>query len=255
MIIGAVTGGRDHWPTLAELEQLAVEMKARGVTDLRHGDCPTGLDRIARGYVRARHLAEVEKHPGDWKTHGKAAGHIRNGTMLDGTTPMVKAKTAGQRAEVLFAFAGGRGTANCRDQAIKRGIEVVDIAPVDEPKPWNRHHGKPAGPSVYVGRGSPLGNPYPVELHPGETRVEAAPRILGLYREWLWLRIRRGPEHDPAVVGALEQITPEHYLICSCWPAHCHAEMIIRAWRWLRGTRSRSPLAQATRPKTHIKEA
>lgn len=234
MTIAAVTGGRHHWPTLAELEQLGSECAARGVTVLRDGDCPTGVDRIARGFVQARSLAEVEKHPADWKTHDRAAGHIRNGTMLDGTTPRVKSKTQGQRAEVLFAFAGGRGTANCREQAIKRGLEVVDITPVAEPKPWNRHHGKPPGPSVYVGRGSPLGNPYPVDLQPGETRSEAAPRILGLYREWLWLRINGGPEHDPAVLAALERITPKHYLVCSCWPAHCHAEVVIRAWRYLK---------------------
>ena len=40
-----------------------------------------GVDTIARTWAE-RHGYEVEKHPADWKTHGKAAGFIRNELMV-----------------------------------------------------------------------------------------------------------------------------------------------------------------------------
>ena len=137
-------------------------------------------------------------------------------------------------AKGLVAFAGGVGTADCRAQAVKRGIPVAVVPPVEEPRVWNRHWektlGKPPGPAMYVGRGSPLGNPWPLELAPGERRVDAAPANLRRYAAWLLVHL-----NDSAVAQALESITPGHYLVCSCWPAHCHAEVIVRAWRHVRG--------------------
>lgn len=238
MFVGAVTGGRDHWPTLAEMEMLAINVQRFGVTDLRDGDCPTGLDRIARGYVKARGIAEVEKHPADWKTHGRAGGHIRNGTMLDGTTPGAKGRTLGIRVGLLFAFEGGVGTADCQRQAGDRTIEVVKIEPVAEPRPWNMYHKwskeQERPPNLmYVGRSrkwggpSPLANPF--KLDPKQPR-EAQLHLLVKYRRWLWDRIQAG---DRAVLRALESITPSTYLGCTCWPAPCHVEIIIRYLRWL----------------------
>jgi hypothetical protein len=128
------------------------------------------------------------------------------------------------------AFAGGVGTANCIAAAGKRGIPVTVIPPVNEPRVWNRHHGDPPGHSVYVGRGSPLGNPWPLELKPGERRIDAAPAALRKYAAWLRDRLA-----TPEIVNALMGITPETYLVCSCWPAHCHAEVIVGAWRHVRG--------------------
>src|SRR5690606_6435348 len=102
----------------------------------------------------------------------------------------VKSKTQGQRSEVLFAFAGGRGTANCREQATKRGIEVGDITPVAEPRPWNmRHrwradHPQPPG-LVYVGRSPEWGGPSPLanpcRLEPRKPR-DAQVNLLDAYR-------------------------------------------------------------------------
>ncbi len=234
--IGTVTGGRTHWPTLAELEQLAYGCWRYGVTDLRDGDCRTGVDRIARGYVRSRGIAEVEKHPADWDMHGKPAGHIRNGTMLDGTTPNAKGRTIGIRADVLFVFKGGVGTKNCRDQAVKRGVEIVDIAPVAEPRIWNMHN--PAHPPdlVYVGRSpkwggwSPLANPF--KLDPNLPRECQAADVLGQYQRWLWEKIKT---KDPRVCAAIHALTAESFVGCTCWPLPCHGEIIVRAWRWLHG--------------------
>jgi len=239
--IGAVTGGRDHWPTLAELEQLAYGCWRYGVTDLRDGDCRTGVDRIDRGYIRSRGYAEVEKHPADWDGLGKRAGYVRNGTMLDGTTPNVKGRTLWSRADVLFAFKGGKGTENCRERAEERMIEIVDIAPVAEPRVWNMHHvwktDHPQPPGlVYIGRSrehggpSPLANPF--RLDPSQPRDAQAVDILGAYQRWLWERIKA---KDPRVCAALHALTPESFVGCTCWPLPCHGEIVVRAWRWLHG--------------------
>lgn len=89
----------------------------------------------------------------------------------------------------------------------------------------NRHHfkGRPMPrPWVYIGRGTPLGNPFTVAEH-GE---QALPR----YRRWLWDRIR---ESDPRVLEALRGLTPRHHLVCSCAPRPCHGDVVVAAWHWL----------------------
>jgi hypothetical protein len=246
MTTGAVTGGRDHWPTLAEIEQLEAEVKRRGISKLREGGCPTGVDRIVRGYLRARGSVEIETWPADWEQHGRAAGPIRNRAMLEGDPPDLLGHTLHPSADVLFAFEGGRGTADCREAAGESSVEVVEIAPAPEPRVWNMYHrwsedqGQPPG-LVYVGRSrqwggpSPLANPYRVELRHGEDRAAAAPRILRQYREWLWGKIQA---EDLALLEVLDAISPESYLGCTCWPAHCHAEVVVRAWRWRNGSQA-----------------
>jgi hypothetical protein len=251
-VIAAVTGGRDHWPTLAELEALGHAVRARGIVTVRDGDCPTGVDRIARGYLLDRGVCQVEKWPAAWRELGKRAGMVRNASMLDGDRD---ALTGGrslldtQRADVLFAFRGGVGTAGCVREAESRGIEVVRIEPVAEPAIWNMHYRwskAPATPPglIYCGRSrehggpSPLANPWPVELLPGETRAEAADRILGKYRRWLWSKIAAG---DRAVLDVLDAIEPDAWLGCTCWPRRCHVEIIVRAWRWRRGMQTALP--------------
>lgn len=94
------------------------------------------------------------------------------------------------------------------------------------PRVANRHHfpgRKLPARGVYVGRGSALGNPYTLKDH----GLEA----LELYRRWLWGKLKA---RDPAVVGALSRVTPLSLLVCSCWPAPCHADVIRLAWGWMR---------------------
>lgn len=91
----------------------------------------------------------------------------------------------------------------------------------------NRHHfkGNPIPePWMYIGRGSPLGNPYTVREH-GERAME-------MYRRWLWKRIRAG---EPNVMKALRSITPGHHLVCSCAPRPCHGDVVLAAWKWMQG--------------------
>lgn len=92
----------------------------------------------------------------------------------------------------------------------------------------NRHHFKspPAG-AIYVGRGTPLGNPYTLD---GRTREEA----LDLYRQWLWKKICA---YDHDVLQMLDRIKESTPLVCSCAPKSCHADIVCAAWTWMREER------------------
>lgn len=232
MPVAVVTGGRDYFPSLAELELLAAEVQRRGIEVLREGEA-RGVDKTVAGYLRARQLCTVEPWPADWQKHENRAGPIRNRAMLDGEPRDLLGNTEKPGAEVLFAFPGGRGTHDCCKSAHERGIEVARIEPVDEPRIWNMHHGRAPGPLMYVGRSpqwggpSPLGNP--LRLEPGTPREEQVERVLGGYRTWLGAKIKAG---DRDVLSTLDAITPATFLGCTCWPRPCHAEVIVRAWRW-----------------------
>lgn len=54
--------------------------------------------------------------PADWKTHGKAAGPLRNQRMLDEGKP-----------DVVIAFPGGRGTADMVRRARAAGLQVIEV--------------------------------------------------------------------------------------------------------------------------------
>jgi hypothetical protein len=224
-----ITGGRDREPRLTELGQLAEIIKRRQATKVRDGDC-RGTDRSVRAWLKARQLVDLDPWPADTAIYGPwpGAGPKRNGAMLDGDR-VADLFGAGARppADMLVAFAGGSGTADCTTRALERGLPVEWIEPASEPLIANRHHfkGEPPEPWVYVGRGSPLGNPFTLEQH-GEAAMD-------LYKRHLWARMQA---RDRSVLAALDALTPDHRLVCSCWPRPCHAEVIVRAWRWLRSS-------------------
>jgi hypothetical protein len=80
---------------------------------LLHGDA-RGCDRL--GARLARSLGwNVESYPADWRTHGRAAGAIRNRRML----------TVGKPELVLaFPLPSSRGTYDAIRQARQLGIRV-----------------------------------------------------------------------------------------------------------------------------------
>jgi len=232
--IVVITGGRDRTPTLAELEQLEQQLVDFGAERIRHGACPArknkrgelvgSTDTLVAGYLRARGWA-VEPWPADWRTHGRAAGPLRNRAMISGRRP---GEFVAIPASTVVAFEGGVGTLDCRVAGYEAGIAVHHVWPVAEPRVWNRHHGKPPGPAIYCGEGTPVGNPWrDLKREPGQSRADAAVPVLARYRAWLWERL----ETDPAVLRYLRELTPEHYAVCSCWPAHCHVQIVIEAWR------------------------
>ncbi len=102
-------------------------------------------------------------------------------------------------------------------------VYVEGVGPPPKKKPRKGKNFLP-DPWIYVGRGSPLGNPF----RPGyQTSHEDA---LASYRRWLWDRIRH---NDPAVMRAMHSIAQDSALVCSCSPKACHADIVLRAWLWM----------------------
>ena len=82
----------------------------------------------------------------------------------------------------------------------------------------NRHHGHTG---IYIGRGTPLGNPYVIDSFNGRESS------LRNYRYWLLKN-----QNTAIVAGALNQIADQAMmggpvkLICSCKPKDCHGDII-----------------------------
>lgn len=116
-----VTGSRewDNYPlTVQVLTEFIWRKGALLDAVLVHGDCPTGLDRMA-GRIWTILGRPVETHPADWETHGKAAGPIRNKLMVE------------LGADYCIGFfkegAVNRGTRNCYSLARKAGIDGREV--------------------------------------------------------------------------------------------------------------------------------
>lgn len=110
-----VCGGRDYGKTDAELEAMRERIsRLKSWTVVIHGDA-SGADKTAAGCARylGMHVAAV---PALWEHYDKAAGPRRNAAML------------ALKPELVIAFRGGRGTANCISQAEKLGIRVEHVA-------------------------------------------------------------------------------------------------------------------------------
>jgi SLOG family YspA-like protein len=114
-----ITGSRD-WTDREAVRQALIKA-GQGArvhpqeTVVVHGQCPTGADKIADELAR-EFGCQIERHPADWATHGKAAGPIRNAIMVS------------LGADVCLAFPLGesRGTRSCMRMARNSGIPVVE---------------------------------------------------------------------------------------------------------------------------------
>jgi len=88
----------------------------------------------------------------------------------------------------------------------------------------NRHHLHTPWPANarYIGRGTPLGNPY--RIGPDGSRDE----VIEKYRIHLEAALREG---RPDIVDALRGLREETDLVCSCAPRPCHGEVIRQVWQ------------------------
>lgn len=103
-----VAGGRDYQFTaddIAKLERIPVREVVSGGA--------TGADRCGEQWAESRGIP-VKQFPADWKTHGRAAGPIRNRQMAE-------------YADAVALFPGGRGTASMAKEAEKAGIAIYDF--------------------------------------------------------------------------------------------------------------------------------
>ena len=75
--------------------------------------------------------------------------------------------------------------------------------------------------TIYIGRGSPLGNPFPItkEL----PRLEA----IAKYKVYLIQRILSG---NDITINALRSLKEDSKLLCFCAPAPCHGNVVKNIW-------------------------
>lgn len=111
-MIVIVTGGRnyaDQAHVFATLDRIDDD---RQITRLVVGS-RRGADELAYRWATSNGR-RVDVHYADWRKHGRAAGPIRNAKMI-----------AEERPDLVVAFPGGSGTADCVRQARAAGVEVV----------------------------------------------------------------------------------------------------------------------------------
>lgn len=83
---------------------------------LVHGGA-SGADSLAGLWASMRkERVTVRVYEADWKTHGRAAGPIRNKQMLDEGKP-----------NAVIAFPGGAGTANMIQQGKRVGVPIYEV--------------------------------------------------------------------------------------------------------------------------------
>ena len=109
-----ICGGRDYIDEDVIYSTLNRAHSKLDITELAHGGA-RGADTIGGKWATAVGIP-VKVYMADWNKWGKAAGHIRNKTMLEDFKP-----------DMVIAFPGGRGTANNIMTAKSLGIRVVEI--------------------------------------------------------------------------------------------------------------------------------
>ena len=112
-----VTGGRDYRDREAVFRQLSACRRSAARTGMTlvviHGGCPTGADYWASLWCQRKGVLE-RRYDADWKRYGISAGPRRNEEML-----------ALEQPDMVLAFPGGRGTADCVRRARARGLLVI----------------------------------------------------------------------------------------------------------------------------------
>ncbi len=102
------------WDALSALDAVAKE-KGETMT-LVVGDCPTGVDVIAKG-VAARLGWTVDRHVARWNQYGAKAGPKRNQAMVE----------SGADLAIGFPSLDSTGTWDCAKRAKKAGIPLTLI--------------------------------------------------------------------------------------------------------------------------------
>lgn len=108
-----VCGGRDYIDQLRMFSILDDHHRKQSITLLVQGGA-LGADTLAKVWADCR-CVPCETVGADWKTHGRAAGPMRNAKMLT------------YMPDLVIAFPGGRGTANMVKQSRDAGVTVIEV--------------------------------------------------------------------------------------------------------------------------------
>jgi hypothetical protein len=127
----AVTGGREHTPTLAEMNRyeflwnmLGGKAQVNGMCKHKTalpGNVPVGVDAHLLVWAREAGVPVLPFYA-EWNRFGRGAGMIRNKKMVD-------------TCDVLIAFPGGKGTASAIAAARELGRPVYFATPAPEGEP------------------------------------------------------------------------------------------------------------------------
>jgi hypothetical protein len=82
------------------------------------------------------------------------------------------------------------------------------------PKVYNYHHKDAPEEAVYIGRGSPWGNPFVIGKDGDRDKV------CDLYESWLLSR--------PGIVVDVKKHLLGKDLVCFCKPHRCHGDFLLR---------------------------
>jgi predicted polyphosphate/ATP-dependent NAD kinase len=97
-----VCGGRDFKDAaMVEWALNRILWRVQAIDDgmvVVHGDC-RGADRLGQDWAEINGI-QTEKHPANWRAHGRSAGPLRNRQMLE------------TGIDLVVAFPGGDGTAD-----------------------------------------------------------------------------------------------------------------------------------------------
>lgn len=77
------------------------------------------------------------------------------------------------------------------------------------PRVYNKHNGDAPADAVYIGRGSPWGNPYPI------TATSSRNEVCDLFEKYVLPKL------------VVEELRGKN-LICYCAPKRCHGDAILR---------------------------
>ena len=110
-----VCGGRDFADQGVFNSAMGDLIRLRGMPECVVNGGALGADLMAKQWAE-HHAIEARSVAADWGLHGRAAGPIRNQTMLDKYVP-----------NLVVAFPGGRGTADMVRRSRKAGVEIAEI--------------------------------------------------------------------------------------------------------------------------------
>jgi len=103
-----VTGGRDY-NNANRLNRVLSTLKPTTIVE----GGSSGADRLAKDYANSNNI-KLLTNQADWDKHGPSAGPLRNKKMI-----------LEHPDAIVLAFPGGKGTANCINQAMEYGMVVL----------------------------------------------------------------------------------------------------------------------------------
>jgi len=109
-----VTGSRDYEDSKKVYGTLDTILRVHENILVKVGDCPTGVDLYTTNWHNETFGFDPIIYHADWDTHGKAAGPIRNHTMVD----------SGADLCIALPLASSRGTKDCAKYASKKLMHV-----------------------------------------------------------------------------------------------------------------------------------